>query len=317
MRWDKDPTRGGGGGGDRGGGAPQDLWRPGGGRRRRAGGAGGGDLRAAGAERGRQDDHRGDPAGVAAAGPGRVRVLGMDPQWDGDRLRRRIGAQLQSSALPDRLRVEEALWLFARGRDGAPSLEWLGRRWGLAGGWRGCGGGRSPSCQGVSSSGCSSRWPWSTGPRWCSSTSSPPGWTRRPGGPPGTWSAGSGTTAPRWCSSPTSWRRPRSSATGWRSSTGAGWWPPGRRRSWSGGPTPPSGSASPGRTRTPPGCPTSPGSGGSPAVATPSRSSATAPWPSGWPRGLASRGVAPDDFRTHHPDLEDVFLALTGRDLRA
>ena len=32
---------------------------------------------------------------------------------------------------------------------------------------------------------------------------------------------------------------------------------------------------------------------------------------------LAGRGVAPDDFRTHHPDLEDVFLALTGRDLRA
>jgi hypothetical protein len=32
---------------------------------------------------------------------------------------------------------------------------------------------------------------------------------------------------------------------------------------------------------------------------------------------LAGRGVAPADFRTHHPDLEDVFLALTGRDLRA
>ena len=32
--------------------------------------------------------------------------------------------------------------------------------------------------------------------------------------------------------------------------------------------------------------------------------------------GLAGRGVAPDDFRTHHPDLEDVFLALTGHDLR-
>jgi len=67
---------------------------------------------------------------------GRVRVLGMDPQRDGDRLRRRIGAQLQSSALPDRLRVGEALWLFARGRDGAPTLEWLGRRWGLEGLWR-------------------------------------------------------------------------------------------------------------------------------------------------------------------------------------
>jgi ABC-2 type transport system ATP-binding protein len=32
--------------------------------------------------------------------------------------------------------------------------------------------------------------------------------------------------------------------------------------------------------------------------------------------GLTGRGIAPADFRTHHPDLEDVFLALTGRDLR-
>ena len=32
---------------------------------------------------------------------------------------------------------------------------------------------------------------------------------------------------------------------------------------------------------------------------------------------LAGRGIEPADFRTHHPDLEDVFLALTGRDLRA
>jgi hypothetical protein len=34
-------------------------------------------------------------------------------------------------------------------------------------------------------------------------------------------------------------------------------------------------------------------------------------------RGPGHPRVAPDDFRTHHPDLEDVFLALTGRDLRA
>jgi hypothetical protein len=33
--------------------------------------------------------------------------------------------------------------------------------------------------------------------------------------------------------------------------------------------------------------------------------------------GLARRGVLPADFRTRHPNLEDVFLALTGRDLRA
>ncbi len=44
---------------------------------------------------------------------GSVSVLGLDPSRDGDALRRRIGAQLQASALPDRLRVGEAMDLFA------------------------------------------------------------------------------------------------------------------------------------------------------------------------------------------------------------
>jgi ABC-2 type transport system ATP-binding protein len=73
--------------------------------------------------------------GLRRRGRGRVRVLGLDPERDGDRLRRRIGAQLQSSALPDRLRVGEALWLFARG-DGGASPEQLGRRWGRERLWR-------------------------------------------------------------------------------------------------------------------------------------------------------------------------------------
>jgi ABC-2 type transport system ATP-binding protein len=73
--------------------------------------------------------------GLRRRGRGRVQVLGLDPERDGDRLRRRIGAQLQSSALPDRLRVGEALWLFARG-DGGASPEGLGRRWGLERLWR-------------------------------------------------------------------------------------------------------------------------------------------------------------------------------------
>ena len=44
---------------------------------------------------------------------GHVRVLGLDPIRDADRLRPQIGSQLQSSALPDRLRVSEAIALFA------------------------------------------------------------------------------------------------------------------------------------------------------------------------------------------------------------
>src|SRR5918993_1463974 len=74
--------------------------------------------------------------GLRRRGRGRVRVLGLDPERDGDRLRRRIGAQLQSSALPDRLRVGEALWLFARDGDGGAPLDQLGRRWGLERLWR-------------------------------------------------------------------------------------------------------------------------------------------------------------------------------------
>ena len=44
---------------------------------------------------------------------GSVQVLGMDPQQDGYGLRERIGVQLQESTLPDRIKVWEALDLFA------------------------------------------------------------------------------------------------------------------------------------------------------------------------------------------------------------
>lgn len=43
---------------------------------------------------------------------GHIRVLGLDPQRDGYALRPRIGIQLQESALQDRLKVWEALDLF-------------------------------------------------------------------------------------------------------------------------------------------------------------------------------------------------------------
>ncbi len=51
--------------------------------------------------------------GLRRADAGRVRVLGLDPAEAGDQLRRRTGAQLQSAALPERMRVAEALSLFA------------------------------------------------------------------------------------------------------------------------------------------------------------------------------------------------------------
>jgi ABC-2 type transport system ATP-binding protein len=51
--------------------------------------------------------------GLRSPDGGVVRVLGLDPQQEGDALRERIGAQLQQSALPARLRVGEAMALFA------------------------------------------------------------------------------------------------------------------------------------------------------------------------------------------------------------
>lgn len=44
---------------------------------------------------------------------GHVRVLGMDPGRDGYKLRKRIGIQLQESALPDRIKTAEAMDLFS------------------------------------------------------------------------------------------------------------------------------------------------------------------------------------------------------------
>jgi len=59
---------------------------------------------------------------------GRLRVLGLDPVTQAEQLRPLVGSQLQSSALPDRLRVAEALELFStqRARDGGELLEQFG-----------------------------------------------------------------------------------------------------------------------------------------------------------------------------------------------
>ena len=51
--------------------------------------------------------------GMRVPDGGQVRVLGLDPQRGGPAFRERIGAQLQQSALPARLRVGEAMRLFA------------------------------------------------------------------------------------------------------------------------------------------------------------------------------------------------------------
>ena len=52
-------------------------------------------------------------AGLRAIDSGQIRVLGLDPRRDRDALRQQLGVQLQESALPDNLRVWEALDLYA------------------------------------------------------------------------------------------------------------------------------------------------------------------------------------------------------------
>ena len=68
--------------------------------------------------------------GLRRPDSGTLRVLGYDAVTQAARLRPLLGSQLQDSALPDRLRVAEAVELFAsrRARDGGELLE----RFGLA-----------------------------------------------------------------------------------------------------------------------------------------------------------------------------------------
>jgi ABC-2 type transport system ATP-binding protein len=70
--------------------------------------------------------------GLRRADGGRVRVLGLDPYRQTQQLRRRIGSQLQEAALPDRLRVWEALDLFASLMPGGTDWRALMDQWGLA-----------------------------------------------------------------------------------------------------------------------------------------------------------------------------------------
>jgi ABC-2 type transport system ATP-binding protein len=73
--------------------------------------------------------------GLRRSDNGSARVLGLDPATTGDRLRRRIGAQLQDAALPDKMRVGEALRLFASLHAAPRPLGELAEEWDLARLW--------------------------------------------------------------------------------------------------------------------------------------------------------------------------------------
>ena len=69
--------------------------------------------------------------GLRRADAGRLRVLGLDPASEAVKLRRLVGSQLQDSALPDRIRVGEALELFATISPEGPPWRRLLQEWGL------------------------------------------------------------------------------------------------------------------------------------------------------------------------------------------
>jgi ABC-2 type transport system ATP-binding protein len=69
--------------------------------------------------------------GLRRRDAGEVEVLGLDPARQRGRLRPLLGAQLQTSALPDRLRVGEALRLFARLAGDRVDWRELAREWRL------------------------------------------------------------------------------------------------------------------------------------------------------------------------------------------
>ena len=70
--------------------------------------------------------------GLRRPDSGRVRVFAMDVATDAARVRGVIGSQLQDSALPDRMRVWEALNLFSRISPGGRPWQQLLEEWGLA-----------------------------------------------------------------------------------------------------------------------------------------------------------------------------------------
>jgi ABC-2 type transport system ATP-binding protein len=70
--------------------------------------------------------------GLRRADGGSVSVLGLDPQRDREAVVARVGAQLQQAAVPDRLRVHEALDLYASFYERQADWNALLEQWGLS-----------------------------------------------------------------------------------------------------------------------------------------------------------------------------------------
>jgi ABC-2 type transport system ATP-binding protein len=70
--------------------------------------------------------------GLRSPDSGTIRIVGRDPQRDATEIHQRVGIQLQETQLPDRLRVAEALDLYASFYDHPADWRALLDDWGLA-----------------------------------------------------------------------------------------------------------------------------------------------------------------------------------------
>jgi ABC-2 type transport system ATP-binding protein len=71
--------------------------------------------------------------GLRRRDAGQVRILGLDPRTDRHRLQQRIGVQLQQTQLQDKLKVREALDMYASFYPHPADWRELLERWGLSG----------------------------------------------------------------------------------------------------------------------------------------------------------------------------------------
>jgi ABC-2 type transport system ATP-binding protein len=71
-------------------------------------------------------------AGLRVPDGGTIRVLGLDPRRDAEKLHTQVGVQLQESQLPERLKVWEALHMYAAFYPDPLDWEQLIEDWGLA-----------------------------------------------------------------------------------------------------------------------------------------------------------------------------------------
>jgi ABC-2 type transport system ATP-binding protein len=69
--------------------------------------------------------------GLRRRDAGQVRILGLDPRTDARRLHQRIGVQLQETQLPEKLKVREALEMYASFYPDPADWRELLERWGL------------------------------------------------------------------------------------------------------------------------------------------------------------------------------------------